>query len=236
MIITVKKVINAISILISLIILFACIFDLQYSILIGPFLDSLLLSALTIIGLIFAIATIPVNGFKKNLSYIPLILLFMAFMITFFLPRMNFDYYIHYSLNKENLEFINRETKKENIYEMTDMLRYHKRLNEAYLANDFSYKGKNDIEKAFGEYININNLDIDKIVEIQNKLISSNIMSIYRDDDYLILTIDGFIDNEYGYIKPFSKGIQIGECIPPYGLKILKLIKLKNGWYFFYTT
>ncbi len=230
--IKIGKVIKIISTLISLMILFACIFDLQYSILIGPFWDMLLLMGLTIVGLIFAIATISLNEFKKFVSYIPLILIASTFLITFVLPPLNLGHYIHYSLNKENLEFIDRETRKENIYKMTDMLRYHKILNEKVISNDLYYTEKKDIEKAFGKYINEHNLDIDKIVEIQNKLIASKIISIHRTDDCVILIIDGFINNEYGYIKAFSKEI---KSLSLNGLKIVKLIKLKNDWYFFYS-
>ena len=233
---TISKLIKIISTVIGLVILFACLFDLQYSILIGPFLDVLLLMGLTVIGLIFSIATIPLNGFKRIISYIPLILIILAFGITFALPRVSLGHYVHYSLNKKNLEFIDTESKKENIYEMTDMLRHHKRLNEKAISNDLDYKEKDEIEKAFGEYINEQDLDINKIVEIQEKLIDSKIISIHRTDDYLILTIDGFVDNEYGYVKSFSKELKEGETLPPFGFRIVRLIEFKNGWYFFYTT
>jgi hypothetical protein len=232
----INKVIRIIAIAVSLMVLFACVFDLQYSLLIGPFLDVLLLMGLTLIGLIFSIITIPLNGLKKILSYLPLILIIAAFGISFALPRLSLGHYIHYSLNKKNLEFIDTECKKANIYEMTDMLRHHKRLNEKSISNDLNYTKKEEIENAFGEYINEQGLDIHKIAEIQEKLIDSKIISIHRTDDFLILTIDGFVDNEYGYVKSFSKEIKEGETLPPFGFGIVRLIEFKNGWYFFYTT
>jgi hypothetical protein len=205
--------------------------------LVGPFLDILLLMGLIAIGLIFTFVTIPLNGFKNIISYIPLILFILTLGIPLAFPRLSsLGHYVHYSQNKNNLEFIDSVCKKENIYEMTDMLRYHKVLNKKAVSDDIKYIGKDKIEQAFGEYINEKDLDIDKIVEIQEKLINSNIYSILRTDDYLILTIDGFVDNEYGYVKSVSKELKEGETLPPYGFRIVRLIEFKNGWHFFYST
>jgi len=64
----------------------------------------------------------------------------------------------------------------------------------------------------------------------------SNIISLLKTDDYLVLTVDGFVDNEYGYVKTSKKELKVGDTLPPYGFIIVRLIKYKNGWYFFYTS
>ena len=225
-----------IAIIISSIILLACLFDLQYSILIGPFLDVLLLIGLTIIGLIFSLTTIPLNGFNKFHSYLPLALIIVALAITFALPQLSLGHYIHFCTNKSNLEFIDKESSNAGIFDFTDMLRYHKRLNKKYISNNAMYKTPKNIKNAFGDYIKEQNLDLSEIINIQQKMIESNIISLNRIDDYLILTIDGFVDNEYGYVKSYNKELKEGDTLPPYGFVIVRLIKFKDGWYFFYTT
>ena len=212
------------------------IFDLQYSLLIGPFLDALLLFGLTIIGLIFSFVTIPLNGFKKLFSYLPLIIIISAFVITISLPQLRIGNYIHYYSNKNNLDFIDKECSNAGVYDFTDMLRYQKRLNKKYISNDAKYKTTKQIENAFGDYIREENLDLNKIVEIQQRMINSNIISLNKTDGCLILTIDGFVDNEYGYVKSYNKDLKVGDTLPPFGFTIVRLIKFKNGWYFFYTT
>ncbi|WP_146141970.1 hypothetical protein [Prolixibacter denitrificans] len=221
---------------VSLVILLACVFDLQYSILIGPFLDVLLLMGLTVIGMILSIVTIPLNGSKKLYSYLPLSLIIVAFSFTAAFPKLSLGHHIHYLMNKGNLEVIEKESTKANVYDLTDMLRYQKSLNDESLSNDLKYITKKEIENAFGGYIKKQNLNIDEIVDIQRRMIDSDIISLNRTDDYLILTVDGFVDNEYGYVKSFKKKLKVGDELPPYGFVIVRLIKFKDGWYFFYTT
>lgn len=235
-----KKIISDIvkttAIIISSLILLASFFKFQYSILVGPFLDVLLLMGLTIIGLIFSIVTIPLNGFKRFYSYLPLILIIVAFGITFFSPISNLGNYLHFYTNKSNLEFIDKESSKANIYYLTDMLRYQKSLNDTSISNNLKYKTTSEIKKAFGAYIKEKNLNLNEIVGIQRRMIKSDIISLNRTQDYLILTVDGFVDNEYGYVKSFNKELKTGDTFPPYGFIIVRLIKFNNGWYFVYMT
>lgn len=237
---SIKRVITIVVLVIAIIsssaVLLATIFDLQYSILIGPFLDFLLLGAITIFSLILAIIAIPTYGVKRILSYLPLVIIILSFLLTFVLRNFNLGHSLHYKSNKRNLEIIEEVSSSANIYELSDMLRHSKSLNEAFVANDEKYRSAEEVSSAFGDYIKNHNLDLNKILEIQKMMIRSNIISLNRTDEYLVLTIDGFVDNEYGYVKSYKKDLKERDSIPPYGFIIVRLIELDNGWYFFYST
>ena len=230
------KGVKIIAYIFSSMIFLACIFDFQYSLLTGPFIDMLLLMGLIILGLFFSLVLIPLNGLEKLASYFPFALIIAAFCLSFLVPRLNFGHNLHYYTNKENLERLYELSKETEVYEMTDMLRYQKRLNDKAISNQRSYTNKLDIEKAFGGYIAENNLKLEQISELRDRLEDSDVISLQRTDDYFILTVDGFVDNEYGYIKTLSKELKEGETLPPYGFVIVRLIKFGDGWYFFYTT
>lgn len=230
------KSVNVIAFIISSMIFLACLFDFQYSLLTGPFIDMLLLMGLTILGLLFSLVLIPLNGVKKLASYVPFAFIIAAFCLSFLVPQLKFGHYLHYYTNKENLERLNELSQVAEVYEMTDMLRYQKRLNDKAISNQKSYTNKVDIEKAFGGYITEHNLKLEHISELRDRLEDSNVISLQRTDDYFILTVDGFVDNEYGYIKTLSKKLKEGKTLPPYGFVIVRLIEFGDGWYFFYTT
>lgn len=217
-------------------ILLASIFDLQYSLLVGPFLDVLILMGLTILALIFSLILIPLNGSGKLTSYLPLGLLVAAFFMTFLTSKLNIGHSLHYHTNKENLEILDHLSHDTGIFKMTDMLRYQKRINDKGISNNFDYTTEEEIVNAFGDYLNEQNLAIKKVSELRSRLEKSNIISLLRTDDYLILTVDGFVDNEYGYVKVSSKKLAEGETLPPFGFVIVRLIDFGDGWYFFYTT
>lgn len=233
---TIIKTVKFISIIVSTSILLACIFDFQYSLLIGPFIDALLLIVLTIIGLLFSLTLIPLNGFGKLTSYMPLTFIIVALSLRFVIPNINVGNELHYLMNKKNLESINEISSKAGIYDITDMLRFHKSLNDTVISGDLKYTSKEKIEKAFGNYIINRNLNLEAVCEIRKRLEDSNIISLLRTGDYLILTVDGFVDNEYGYVKTSTTKLKVGDMLPPYGFKIVRLIEFENGWYFFYTT
>lgn len=223
------------ALIVCALVLLACVFDFQYSILIGPFLDFLLLFGLIVLGLILSLIFIATNGIRKRASYVPFSLLIMAFCF-YLLPNFNLGHQVHFLLNKGNLESINSLSQRGHVYEMTDMLRYQKRLNKASLSNEQKYTTQKQIVEAFGDYIRKENLDSQKISEIRSRLEKSDIISILRTEDYLILTVDGFVDNEYGYLKTNKKGLKVEDTLPPFGFRIVRLIEFDNGWYFFYTT
>jgi len=231
-----SKVFKVISPAISVLLLLAVTFDLHYSILVGPFLDLMLLLWLMVAGLVITIANIAFCRFRKIGPYVPLIIIVSSGWILFNKSKVNFGHNIHFFLNKENLDYIEKESKIARIYEMTNLLRHYKRINAKDISNSSEYFGREEIEEVFGEYIQDNKLEIEKIVEIQEKLIDCGIISIQRTGDLLLLKVDGFVDNEYGYVKSFSKELKVGDILPSNGLTIVRLIKFENGWYFYYST
>ncbi|GAB2627438.1 hypothetical protein [Belliella aquatica] len=119
---------------------------------------------------------------------------------------------------------------------MSDFLRYSKRIDESYIGDSKKLSTKTQIKAAFGDYMEENNISIDDILKIQQNMIKADIISLHRDEEFLVLTIDGFIDNEYGYIKSYKGDIKLGDGIPPFGFIVVRIIELKNGWYFYYST
>ncbi len=232
----ITKSVKLIAVIASTLTLLVCVFDFQYSLLTGPFIDVLLLSALTLIGLVFSLALIPLNGFGKLTSYLPLSLIIVAFSLTFLISSFNVGHELHYLMNKKNLESIDELSQKAGIFEITDMLRYQKRLNDDAISNNLKYTNREKIENAFGNYIREQHLNLDQINELRDRLEDSNLISLNRTDNYLILTVDGFVDNEYGYVKTSNKELKVGETLPPFGFIIVRLIEFGDGWYFFYTT
>ncbi|TPE45846.1 hypothetical protein [Pontibacter mangrovi] len=233
---TLTKGVKIIAIVCSGILLYADIFDLQFSILTGPFIDMLLLMGVTLLGLLFSLITIPLNGLKKLASYSPVALFLATICFSFLMPQLSVGHYLHYYTNRKNLESLDELSKEAEVYKMTDMLRYQKRLNDKAISNEKSYTNKLELEKAFGDYITEHNLKLEQISELRDRLEDSEVISLQRTDDYFILTVDGFVDNEYGYVKAFSKELKEGDTMPPYGFVIVRLIEFGDGWYFFYTT
>lgn len=232
----ITQTIKILAICLNLLGLIIFIFQLQYSILTGPLFDALLLVLIILLELIFSIILIPLNGFKKFVSYVPFTIICLT-LFCFLLPvKNNISHKLHFALHKSNLNNIDLLSQQTNIYDLNDMLRYHKRINEKGVSNEINLTTKEEIKEAFGEYINSENLDIESIWLLRNKLEKSNIISLHRSGNYLILTIDGIIDNEYGYVKNLKDNIEVGMNIPPYEFTLVRLIKLQNGWYFFYTT
>jgi len=214
----------------------ACVLDLQFSLLFGPMIDVLVLLGLMGLGFVFSIVFIFLNGFKKISTYIPFLLLSLGILLAITGLFGDLSHRFHYLTNKDNLEAIDQLSKQANIQNMTDMLRYSKRLNESYIGNGEDYSTANDIGYVFGEYIREQKLDLSQVVELRNRLEKSNIISLQREEDLLVLTVDGFVDNEYGYVRSTGKKLKIGESIPPYGFRIVRLIPMGDGWYFFYST
>ncbi|WP_439490742.1 hypothetical protein [Algoriphagus sp.] len=131
----------------------ACVLDLQFSLLFGPMIDVLVLLGLMGLGFVFSIVFIVLNRFKKIFAYIPLLLWGLGILLTITGLFGDMSHRFHYLTNKDNLEAIDQLSKQANIQNMTDMLRYSKRLNESYIGNGEDYSTANDIGNAFGEYI-----------------------------------------------------------------------------------
>ena len=216
--------------------LLAGLFEFQFSLFFGPMFDVLAYLALMGLGFVFSILFLVTNGFSKTITFIPILIWVLGIALSFMGLVGDLSHRLHYWNNKSNLEAIDRLSQEAGIQEMSDFLRYSKRLNEAYVGNGENYRTKKDVEKAFGDYIREQDLDLTQVVELRNRMEKSNIISLDREEGLLILTVDGFVDNEYGYVKTFGKKLNVGEPIPPYGFGIVRLIPLDNGWYFYFST
>lgn len=230
-----NSIIKILAFVFSILIFLATVFELQYSLILGPIFDVLALLVIFFLGLIFSIAFIFFYGVKKLVSYAPIIIILISF--TFFLfPKNSLSHQLHYNLNKSSLEKIENLSLKSGIHEMSDFLRYSKRIDESYIGDSKKLSTKTQIKAAFGDYMEENNISIDDVFNIQQNMIKANIISLHRDEEFLVLAIDGFIDNEYGYIKSYKGDIKLGDGIPPFGFTVVRIIELKNGWYFYYST
>ena len=212
------------------------VFQFQLQLVAGPFLDVLLVLGVFLTA--FTLSVIYLIRYRKRhrFFYFPLALLLVPFILSVALPDLNFSIRLHFMMNKGRLENIDRLSKENKVYEMTDMLRYSKTLNDQYLSNDAKYTNETDLKKAFGSYIKKGNLSPAKLEEMRKALQDSDCISFQQTEGLLIITIDGFLDNEYGYVKLNNKKIAMGDKLPPHFFTVVQLIDLGNGWYYFATT
>lgn len=221
-----------VSIILSLFVLFSSnFFYLQYSIIVGPFIDILLLSFVGTLSFVLAIIILLVTRFRDLKSYIPITILTCSLII----PTVPVGHHIHFFLNKNDLGEIISLGRESNIYHLSDLRRYIKNVNEYQVSNSIKLSNINEIEFYFGSYIRESGLNIASINELRQLLISTDIISFQTKDDINIFIVDGFIDNEYGYIKT-QQPLNEGNPVPILGFVIINLIELDDGWYFFYST
>lgn len=209
------------------------VFSFHFSILVGTFIDFLIFIPLHLLGFVLAALSIASNKSKKIIPYIPLFILSISIILNSFL---NSGIWLHYFMNKNNLETIIKECNEQNIYEFTDMLRYSKNINDFGFGDTLNLDTKEKFFEKFDYYINKNNSDKNKVYEILQKIREVGAFSIYVKDGYNVFIIDGILDNTYGYIKSTNYKISVNDIIPPYYDKVVRLIELDSGWYFFYTT
>lgn len=221
-----------IGLFLSFTILFLEVFSIEYTKWAGPFIDFLLFIPIFLLCFIFSLASIGVNDIKKLRTYIP----FTLFILSFFVSHFGISEQIHFLSVKYKLYEIENIANNSGIYKMTDFLRYSKRLNEGYVSGDFEIKTEKELLFHFKNIITEDSLDTNSILKLRGILEKSDIINLNKDDDFLVLTIDGFIDNEFGYVKTKSKNFKVGSSIPPYGFTVSRLIDLGEGWYFFYST
>ncbi|MGO1282536.1 hypothetical protein [Psychrobacter sp. FME61] len=202
----------------------------------GPILSLLTLLFFLIAGLLFSVLNIFSKGYKKPSSYMPLAIFPIVTVIALYLSAIGMGNQVHFLLNKSNLQTIDTLSQEANVYEMSDMRRHHKILNDQLISNDDKYKTEKEIATAYAGTIMADNLDTRKVAKLRKKLDRSGIVHMAREDGYLVLTMGGFLDNEFGYLKAPNDNIEVGYMIPPYGLTVISLTKLYNGWYFYYTT
>lgn len=220
----------------SIIFVLAMLFKFQYNLLTGPFINALIMGILVMIGGFFLLVNIPLQGFKRLISYLPWLLFLFGFLVLIFLPNLGLGTRLHFATNKENLEMVSQISRQANVFAISDMNSHHKSLNNTTLSNNYKYNTKRDIQRAFAEQIKKDSLDIDKVVKLRAGLESSSINSLYRTDTLLVLTADGFIDNEYGYIRAYSGKVELGQTVPPFYFRIVRLLDLGDGWYYYMST
>ena len=219
------------------------LFVLAASLLNSPYFGTFgfILSVLSVLffligGVLFSVVNIFSKGYKKPSSYTPLAVFPIVAVIALLLAANGMGEHVHFLLNKSNLQAIDTLSQEANVYEMSDMRRHHKILNDQLLSNDDRYTSENQIAAAYTRTIMTDSLDIKKVATLRRKLDRSGIIHMARDHGYLVLTMGGFLDNEYGYLRAPNNNIEVGEMIPPYGLTVISLTKLTDGWYFYYTT
>ena len=156
--------------------------------------------------------------------------------IAFCLSGIGMGNQIHFLLNKSNLQAIDTLSQEANVYQISNMRRHHKILNDQLISNDDSYTTEREIAAAYAGKIGADDLDVEKVALLRKKLDRSGIVSMAREDGYIVLTMGGFLDNEFGYLKAPNNVIEVGYMIPPYGLTVISLTELHNGWYFYHTT
>lgn len=116
------------------------------------------------------------------------------------------------------------------------MLRYNKNINDFGLGDALILDTKEKFLEKFEYYINENKSDKNKVYEIIQKMKKVGAYSVYIKDGYYVFIIGGILDNTQGYIKSNIYKIRTNDIIPPYYDKVVRLIELNNGWYFFYKT
>ena len=202
----------------------------------GPILSLLTLLFFLIAGLLFSVLNIFSKGYKKPSSYMPLAIFPIVTVIAFYLSAIGMGNQAHFLLNKSNLQAIDTLSQEANVYQISNMRRHHKILNDQLISNDDSYTTERKIAAAYAGKIRADNLEVEKVALLRKKLDRSGIVSMAREDGYIVLTMGGFLDNEFGYLKAPNNNIEVGYMIPPYGLTVISLTELYDGWYFYYTT
>ncbi|UII22504.1 hypothetical protein [Fulvivirga ligni] len=213
------------------------IFNFQYQLATGPFMGGIFYFLILLCGLIFSIIFIFVNRKTGMRTMLPVAGLILSLFISFGGLNLGISYKLFYLLNKSDFQKLESQLKKHpNLKEMTDMLRYSKRINSKYLGNYEDYRTKQELESAFGDYLNSSGIDVNLVYDIRKRMEYLNVISLTNSEQSLCLTVDGMIDNEYGFIKFYGKVPELGEGIEPFGFTLINLIHVGDNWYFFATT
>jgi|26BtaG_2_1085354.scaffolds.fasta_scaffold29257_1 hypothetical protein len=221
---------------ISAFILSAILLELQYALVLGPFFGPVMQIAVLFIGLILALLLPFIMGRKHYHAYLPIGAFIINIVVLALAPNSEVGHRLHYWINKNNLNAIYVLSHEAKVYEISDMRRYHKLLNDKLISNDDKYLDKAALERAFGYVIQKDGLDSEQVAELRDRLDRSSLISMGREQGDFVLTIDGFLDNEYGYAYSKNRTIEVGDYLMPKGLPIIRLINLEDGWYFYYTT
>ncbi|PNK60790.1 hypothetical protein [Psychrobacter sp. FDAARGOS_221] len=189
-----------------------------------------------VVAVIRCVVEVMAIGFKKPEAYVELVRLSVICAVFITFAGFEMGYRVHYLINKNNFETIEAVSEAQGIYSLSDMRRYHKVLNSTLISNDEQYLTRAAIEKAYATTIEADKLDIDSVVMLRDKLDSVLAIQLDNEQGYTVLTVGGFLDNEYGYIKSDIYGIKVGDMIPPYGSTVISLEAMGGGWYMYRTT
>ena len=213
------------------------IFKFQYQLATGPFMGGFFYFLMLLFGLIFSIIFIFINRKTGVRTVLPVAGLILSLFISFGGLNLGISYKLHYWLNKSDFQKLESQIEKHpQLNEMTDMLRYSKRINSKYISNHDDYRTKQELESAFGDYLNTSGINVNLVYDIRKRMEYLNVISFTKSKISLCLTVDGMIDNEYGFIKFYRKVPELGEGIEPFGFTLINLIHVGDNWYFFATT
>ena len=233
----IRKEFNVLTYITIGLIIIISIFKFQYSLITGPFLGGLLFFLVLILGFIFSIVFIFVNRRSGVRTILPLAGLIFSFLISLGGLDLGISYKLHYWLNKSEFQKLEAQIERNpNLIEMTDMLRYSKRINSKHHNNHKNYRTKKYIKSVFGTYLITMGINVDLIFDIRKRMEHLKIISFIRTESSLCLTVDGMIDNEYGFIKFYGKVPEVGEGADPYGFTLISLIHVGDDWYYFATS
>jgi energy-coupling factor transporter transmembrane protein EcfT len=202
----------------------------------GPFIDTIFYFALILFGLTGLVVFIIAIPTKWYIKLIPIPAYIILLAGSFSLGQFGSN--LFFLLNKHTLEtFINTIHNNPSIPTMSNLDRYSKKIGECYVASDSPIKTKEQLRSYFLNCIKLNHIDIDTAFAIKEKLDKLHFVSFYSTSSYILFTIDGMLDNEYGFLY-LKDGLvpNVGENIAPHNFKVIQMNQITKHWYYWAST
>lgn len=212
-------------------------FPLYLSLLFGSFIDMLVTMGSLLILLASSLMLIFIIKNRVIVKVIPVLIFGVIISLNIFGLNVDYSRGLYYSLNKERfskIEFLLNQNP--NLVEMSDLKRYYKNINNKQFSDEDVLVTKEDINKKFGQYLNDSKISVELVSEIRELMDDADIIQVRNYDEYLVYTIDGFIDNEYGLVKFKTKKLNIGDTMQPWDFIIINLQELGDGWFYWAST
>ena len=213
--------------------IFIEIFNLPISILSSFFLLGIIWYLLCFLGLVSSIGfTISIKS-KWYYKIIPMPLYLIGLYLSFHLAFLgHFTYLI---INSRNLNSIVNHISESNIYSMSDLYRYSKNINECNVSTDKPITSIDELIKTFSPCLDTNRIKPLDVICIRNLMSSCHLIQFVSNNDYILFTIDGFIDNCFGIV--YSKNgsdpnIKNDKSID----ELTSLNRIWNNWFFWTST
>lgn len=203
------------------------ILTFQITLIFGLFLDVfyfLLIGAIALgLSILFFIKRL-----EKNLqALLPFIILFFGYILTLFLNDYNVSFKLHYYLNKNSFENAERIIKNKNLKTLNDI--------ENYI--NYSKIKSNIITQYQTKFSDNTNIISKKDLHLLNQSLNEiNAINFISSKNYMMFTVNGFLDNESGYIKFYGNVPKLGKYLENTGLKIISLKHISDKWYYYVTT